>query len=360
MNLQLETARAVAATTRDDLNRIVSHLVRYQENFVIADRVERLLFTALRKNGAIQYNTPIVSHGMREYRQRIASVVFDDFTAFLRHSPEFEKQLIALSTDTIYFQKAPCCRPSDSGKFHVPYLHQVDLELPFSTGHESFESASLNAQTIILDAIRSVFSYAGIKVESIVRLSYDDAMARYGTESPYIDGANDSVQIAVVANPPLFVRHRDGRFDTEILPMAQPIWSDAQESSFIAGELMPGDLRDVRVCGYDFVVSAPFLFDNDERPVGLEVAGGSVRIRNPAVQRRILELVRPAYLASFEPLIALLCKFEETGRFSAGGAIGLERMSMLASRSLHITEIQPIPWFNGQPSFLTDHRNRQP
>ena len=71
------------------------------------------------------------------------------------------------------------------------------------------------------------------------------------------------------------------------------------------------------------------------------------------MQQKILEIVRADCINTFEPLINMLTHFLHNDIFSAGGAIGLERLSMLLSNVEDITQIQPMLWNkNGTPPFL--------
>jgi len=340
-----------------NVSEIVEHLKKNIKNYIIVDEIEEKLGSLLRAMSCTNFNTPIITHGMREYNQPMAKVLFSSGQqAFLRHSPEFEKQLVTLSTNRGYFQKAPCCRPGETGKFHLPYLHQLDVEFPFNCVETTHEQAAEETCSKMLKVIIETFRAVGLPIDEVFTFSYDCVLDKYGTDNPYIDCGESRTSLLVVKNPPLFKKRKDGSLNTFILPMAQPIWRNAEhERLFIEGGIEGTELFDLRVYGYDFILSSPYMYEENEASEGLEIAGGSSRISSPDLQFKILKMTRLEHIETFSPMVALLKLFEYTGRYSAGGAIGLERMALAASRNKHISCVQTIPWdVSGVPPFLNN------
>lgn len=96
----------------------------------------------------------------------------------LPQSPQLYKQLLMVGAVDRYFQLARCYRDEDPRSDRQPEFTQVDLEMSFIDEED------------IIDLIEELISEIWLKVkgERVVRpfprMSYDDSMTRYGTDSP--------------------------------------------------------------------------------------------------------------------------------------------------------------------------------
>ena len=337
----------------DELNYYFNHIVKNAEVFSVSTEIEKIVSDALHSQGFIFYNTPIVHHGIHEYDGPTAEVITGVSSAsryFLRQSAQFEKQLIVMAGQKPYFQKSFCFRPGEDSKFHVPYHNQIDLEIPFKGSSTSPKIAKEQVISRVVNLIVSSLSIGGKEIEGIDRISYARAMEEYGTDSPFkAPKKKNGVNIIVVENPPLLKSSR--HLETVIHPMAQPIFTLDQEQRFISGAMDIGEMREINVYGYDIIVSSPDMFAQSEVSRGLEVSGGSVRIKNGAVQERIVELTLPQYLDDYVPLVRLLNHFKDKDDYTAGAAIGLERLVMATTGITDVKKTLPLPWHGNRPAF---------
>jgi hypothetical protein len=223
----------------------------------------------------------------------------------------------------------------------------------------SADQAMTMTRDVMRDALVTALQHVGIAVSRVERMCYDESVRRYGSASPYFEVSKGEVALAIVEFPPLLEQLPSGGVTTSILPMAAPVWSGDQERLFQLNRLPMDSLLSVAVYGYDFIISGPAFYREVQSEAGgtvregVEVAGGSVRIKSPDTQRAILEIVRKSSIDSFDPLIELLQQFQDDPVFTAGGAIGLERLSMVGSQMNHITSVQAMPWsVEGLPPFL--------
>lgn len=302
--------------------------------------------------GMQEFLTPVIyPWDMREYSFPLSTVTAANGKnlGFWQASPEYYKQMLALTCgpDQGYWQIAPSIRPSDADRTHLPYLHQCDWERCFDATKMSPDEAMEKNIQLMSEMLTTVFEKNGVKY-SINRITYDEAMQKYQTDSPWIEpDEEDAVNITVLTHMPWFKTRQDGSQGTHILPMADPILTEDQTQRFIAGTLSAEEIAQIRVRGYDFIVSSKAMrFQRQDGIIeGMEVAGGSIRIANPDLQREVIHRVRPPEAwEGMEPIVGLLQHYQNTGRRTGGGALGTERMTMAVTGENNIRNVVAIPF----------------
>ncbi|KAL1919959.1 uncharacterized protein VTP21DRAFT_1891 [Calcarisporiella thermophila] len=133
----------------------------------------------LMSEGFVEVETPILfkttPEGAREFLVPTRSV--GQFYA-LNQSPQQYKQMLMAAGVDRYFQIARCFRDEDLRADRQPEFTQVDMELAFSTAEE--------IQTVVEKLVTKVWQeVSGTRLETpFVRMSYDEAMRRYGSDKP--------------------------------------------------------------------------------------------------------------------------------------------------------------------------------
>ena len=157
-----------------DLRR--ENMVRSLE---LRHEVVQAIRTYMHDNDFLEMETPILTkstpEGARDYLVP-SRVQRGEFYA-LPQSPQLFKQILMISGYERYYQIARCFRDEDLRADRQPEFTQLDLEMSFVEEDDVI--------TAMDGLIRDVFSVAGVEVASpIERLTYDEAMLRYGSDRP--------------------------------------------------------------------------------------------------------------------------------------------------------------------------------
>ena len=151
-----------------------------QKNMMLRYRVSKVLRDYLDVNGFIEVETPMLTRstpeGARDYL--VPSRVHHGMFFALPQSPQLFKQLLMVSGFDRYFQITKCFRDEDLRADRQPEFTQVDIETSFLGENE--------IMNIVEEMIRSMFK----QVQDVdlpnpfPRMSYAEAMARYGSDKP--------------------------------------------------------------------------------------------------------------------------------------------------------------------------------
>lgn len=134
------------------------------------------------KAGFVEYQTPILTssspEGARDYL--VPSRVHPGQFYALPQSPQQFKQLLMLAGFDKYFQIAPCFRDEDARADRSPGEHyQLDMEMSFVTQEDIFKVVEG-----VLHHTFTEFSDAAVDDTPFRRITYADAMLKYGSDKP--------------------------------------------------------------------------------------------------------------------------------------------------------------------------------
>lgn len=146
----------------------------------IRSEVAYLVREFLHKKGFCEIETPILMkstpEGARDFL--VPSRNFMGKFYALPQSPQTYKQLLMVSGFDKYFQIVKCFRDEDLRKDRQPEFTQIDIEMSFVDEDDIIQVAS-NLTKTIFKQIKNIDIQLPIR-----RLSYEEAMTRYGSDKP--------------------------------------------------------------------------------------------------------------------------------------------------------------------------------
>ena len=153
-----------------------------QRNLKLRYRVTRLVRDFLDKRGFIEVETPFLTkstpEGARDYL--VPSRLNPGEFYALPQSPQLFKQLIMVAGFDRYFQIVRCFRDEDLRADRQPEHTQIDIELSFIEEEDIFE---------LVEGMLGVIFKKTLNVtlpSNFPRLTYEEAMDRYGSDKPDI------------------------------------------------------------------------------------------------------------------------------------------------------------------------------
>ncbi|MBM3209036.1 aspartate--tRNA ligase [Candidatus Shapirobacteria bacterium] len=252
----------------------------------------------------------------------------------LPQSPQQYKQLLMVAGFEKYYQIARCFRDEDprADRAYGEFT-QLDLEMSFA------------AQEEILALTENLFKDIAEKVLQkkiwqfpFPRISYQEAMEKYGTDKPDLRPNKKDVDLLAfcfVIDFPLFEwKKSENRWDAMHHPFTAP-----KEEDIPLLEKEPGKAHSYQ---HDLVLN------------GFEVGGGSIRITDPKLQEKIFEVMGHTKGQIKQKFGHLLAAFEYGVPPHGGIAPGIDRFLMVALNEPSLREVIAFPMTAGGQTAVMD------
>jgi len=243
----------------------------------------------------------------------------------LPQSPQQYKQLLMMAGFEKYYQIARCFRDEDprADRAYGEFT-QLDLEMSFTTQNEILELT----ENLFTELTEKVFKKEIFK-KPFPRFTHQEAIKKFGADKFDLRKEKDPdvVAFAWVLDFPLF----DKTETKEISPSHHPFTAPKDEDI----PLLDKEPMKVRSWQHDLVCN------------GYEVGGGSIRITDPQIQRKIFKILGLSEKEIEEKFGHLLKAFEYGAPPHGGIAPGIDRLLMALLGEPSLRELIAFPMTAG-------------
>jgi aspartyl-tRNA synthetase len=168
---------------------------KLHSNIVLRSKVISKIRELMNKGGFMEFQTPILTasspEGARDFL--VPSRIHPGKFYALPQAPQIFKQLLMVSGFDRYFQIAPCFRDEDARADRSPgEFYQLDIEMSFVEQDDVFAAVEP-----IMHQIFTQFSNKKVSSAPFVRIKFDEAMLKYGSDKPDL---RNPIEIVDVTN----------------------------------------------------------------------------------------------------------------------------------------------------------------
>ncbi len=296
---------------------------RMKQNIIFRHKFIKLIRDYLDKQGFLEIETPILTkstpEGARDFL--VPSRIHPGEFYALPQAPQQLKQLLMVAGFEKYFQIARCFRDEDLRGDRQPEFTQLDFEISFPTQKQILR--------IIEELMIQTANLAGKKLtfKPFKILSYEQAIKEYKTDKPDLrkNKKNDQeLAFAWIINWPLFEFNKEeNRWD----PMHHIFTAPKKEDV----KFLDKHPEKVHSWQHDLVLN------------GQEIGGGSIRIHDPEIQRKIFKLVGLKEKEAEQKFGHMLKAFEYGVPPHGGIALGIDRIIAILRNEASIREVIAFP-----------------
>jgi aspartyl-tRNA synthetase len=152
---------------------------RMRDNVILRHEVVKAIRDHLSDEGFLEVETPIMTRstpeGARDFL--VPSRLMRGSWYALPQSPQLFKQLLMMSGFERYFQIARCFRDEDFRADRQPEFTQLDMEMAFVEEDDVIDTVDRMLQRVL--------AVGGVEISlPLERITYDEAMLRYGSDRP--------------------------------------------------------------------------------------------------------------------------------------------------------------------------------
>ena len=299
---------------------------RIKNNLVLRHTIIKFIRDFLDGRGFLEIETPNLTkstpEGARDYL--VPSRLHKGKFYALPQSPQQYKQLLMVGGIEKYFQIARCFRDEDTRGDRQPEFTQLDMELSFVDREDVMK---LNEELLIA-LVKAIAPEKKIQETPFPRVSYKDAMEKYGTDRPDMrKDKNDPNLLAFcwVIDFPFFEKADGGGWTFTHNPFSAP------KPEFMNDLLAKKNIGEILTTQYDVAMN------------GLEIGGGSIRNHQSDALEVVFDIMgfeKERIHKNFGHMLDAL----KYGAPPHGGiAWGLDRLISLLAREPNIREVIAFP-----------------
>lgn len=295
---------------------------RMQKAIMLRHKTTTLAREYLNGQGFVEIETPTLTktspEGARDFL--VPSRMHPGKFYALPQAPQQYKQLLMIAGFEKYYQIAHALRDEDlRGERQLEHT-QIDMELSFGGQKEVF--------AVTEGLMTHIAQGCGKKIwkKPFPVFTHEESMKKFGADKFDLRENPDELAFAWVTDFPLFEKDEEtGRLTFAHNPFSAPRPEDVER-------LMNNEsLGSLRAQQYDLVCN------------GYEIASGGVRISDPAVQRKVFEIMGLTPEQTEERFGHLIHAYEYGAPPHAGIAPGLDRLVMILANEPNIREVIAFP-----------------
>jgi aspartyl-tRNA synthetase len=245
------------------------------QNLVLRHKIINFIRNYLDEKDFVEITTPMLTkstpEGARDFI--VPSRVHPGKFYALPQSPQQYKQLLMVAGVDKYFQIAPCFRDEDARADRSPgEFYQLDMEMSFMSQEEILDLV----EDLMVKLVKKLLPEKKLTFDKFPRLSYSEVMNKYNTDKPDLrKNKEDPNELAFVwvVDFPLFEEEKvEGNYAPMHHMFTQPKEEDLKN-------LNEKNAHKVKSYQHDLVLN------------GFEVGGGSIRIFDPEIQKKVFDLI---------------------------------------------------------------------
>ena len=303
-----------------------------QNNLLLRHKSIQFLRSFFDKKGFSEYTTPILTkstpEGARDYL--VPSRLHKGKFYALPQSPQQYKQLLMVAGVDKYFQIAPCFRDEAARAHRAPgEFYQLDLEMSFVEQNDILKLLEKS----MIELVKKVFPEKKITKIPFPRIPHEEAMKKYGSDSPDIrKNKEDPNELGFcwVIDFPLFQKQTEDDFfhgaGQELGP-SHHMFTMPNEKDIHLLDKYP---EKVKAYQHDLILN------------GYECGGGSIRIHDPKIQEKIFDLI--GFSKEQKKEFSHILEAFKYGVPPHGGiALGIDRLLMVIMGKDNIRELIAFP-----------------
>jgi len=298
---------------------------RMAKNLRLRNKVTRIVREYLNDEGFVEVETPMLTktspEGARDFL--VPSRMQPGKFYALPQAPQQYKQLLMIAGIERYYQIARAMRDEDLRGDRQLEHTQIDLEMSFVKQRDVLD--------VVEGMMIKVAESCGKKVlqKPFPVIAHKEAIEKFGADKfdlrPEPKDPNVMAFAWVVDFPLLEWDEDEKKFTFAHNPFSAP--AEEHVEKLMKGE----DLSNLRAQQYDLVCN------------GFELASGGVRISDPAVQRKVFEIMGLSAEETEARFGHLINAYEYGAPPHAGMAPGLDRLVMLLANEENIREVIAFP-----------------
>src|SRR3989338_2356475 len=293
---------------------------KLQNKLILRSKLLKAIMDYMDGSGFIYLETPILAkstpEGARDYI--VPSRVNPGKFYALPQSPQIFKQLSMVAGFDRYFQIARCFRDEDLRADRQPEFTQLDIEMSFVEVEDI-----INEMEGLVKFVWKEVLHEEIKTP-FPRISYTEAMKKYVRDNPDVRKKGEKWGFTWVVDFPSFEWNEE---DERFYAVHHPFTSPEDNADFSSKE----KIKKIKAKAYDLVLN------------GSEIGGGSIRIHDSKIQKKVFETLGIGEKEAHEKFGFLLNALSYGAPPHGGIAFGMDRIAQLMSGSDNIRDVIAFP-----------------